>query len=236
MMGYRYTRLLPYIRQQWRALALILSLTVMAAATGALMPWPLKILVDYALGDAPLPQILSNWLQPVSPASVPLVLIAGASLISLALFALNSALEVATTWLWCAAGQRMIYELAADLFHRLQRLSLLFHSRQSVGDSLGRLTVDTWCVFTVAQALLLTPARNLFIVATIGFIAWQMDTALTLLSLLLSPVLAASAVFFWRALAKTRATDARSSVQRHGICPPDTYGAAGHPGFRNRAA
>ena len=214
MMGYRYTRLLPYIRQQWRALALILLLTVIAAATGALMPWPLKILVDYALGDAPLPQILSNWLQPVSPASVPLVLIAGASLISLALFALNSALEVATTWLWCAAGQRMVYELAADLFHRLQRLSLLFHSRQSVGDSLGRLTVDTWCVFTVAQALLLTPARNLFIVATIGFIAWQMDTALTLLSLLLSPVLAASAVFFGGRLRKRaqQTREAQSSV------------------------
>ncbi len=214
MMGYRYTRLLPYIRQQWRALALILLLTVIAAATGALMPWPLKILVDYALGDAPLPQILSNWLQPVSPASVPLVLIAGASLISLALFALNSALEVATTWLWCAAGQRMVYELAADLFHRLQRLSLLFQSRQSVGDSLGRLTVDTWCVFTVAQALLLTPARNLFIVATIGFIAWQMDTALTLLSLLLSPVLAASAVFFGGRLRKRaqQTREAQSSV------------------------
>ena len=196
MMGYRYTRLLPYIWPQWRALALILLLTMIAVAVGALTPWPLKILVDYALGDAALPHIVSKWFEPVSPESVPMVLILGASLISLALFALNSALEVANTWLWSAAGQRMVYELAADLFHRLQRLSLLFHSRHPVGDSMGRLTVDTYSMFTVAQALLITPAQNLFTFATIGVIAWQMDAGLTVLALVLSPVLAASAVFF----------------------------------------
>jgi ATP-binding cassette subfamily B protein len=195
MRGYRYTRLMPYIWQQWRALALILLLTIIAAAIGALMPWPLKILVDYALGDAALPYTVSHWLEPVSPGSLPVVLIVAASLISLALFALNSALEVSNTWLWSATGQRMVYELAADLFHRLQRLSLLFHSRHPVGDSLGRLTVDTWCTFTVAQALLITPAQNLFTFATIGVIAWQMDAGLTMLSLVLSPLLAASAVF-----------------------------------------
>jgi len=32
-------------------------------------------------------------------------------------------------------GQRMVYDVAGDVFARLQRLSLLFHSRRSVGDS-----------------------------------------------------------------------------------------------------
>ncbi|MFN2122418.1 MAG: ABC transporter transmembrane domain-containing protein, partial [Candidatus Promineifilaceae bacterium] len=212
--GYRYTRLMPYIRQQWRSLALIMLLTMIAAAVGALMPWPLKILVDYALGDATLPQVLSRSLATVPPASVPLVLIAGASLISLALFALNSVLEVTNTWLWSATGQRMVYELAADLFHRLQRLSLLFHSRHPVGDTLGRMTVDAWCPFTVAQSLLITPAQNLFTFATIGVIAWQMDAGLTVLSLILSPFLAVLAVFFGSHLRKRMrlSREAQSSV------------------------
>jgi ATP-binding cassette subfamily B protein/subfamily B ATP-binding cassette protein MsbA len=59
---YRYTRLLPYVRRQWRALAVILSLTLVAAAVTALMPWPLKILVDYALGDTPLPLTVARGL------------------------------------------------------------------------------------------------------------------------------------------------------------------------------
>jgi len=212
--GYRYTRLMPYIRQQWRSLALIMLLTMIATAVGALMPWPLKILVDYALGDASLPPLVGKWLEAVSPASVPLLLIAGAGLSSLALFALNSVLEVANTWLWSATGQRMVYELAADLFHRLQRLSLLYHSRHPMGDTLGRLTVDTYCTFTVAQAMLITPAQNLFTFATIGVIAWQMDAGLTVLALVLSPVLAVSAMFFGSHLRKRarQTREAQSNV------------------------
>jgi ATP-binding cassette subfamily B protein len=212
--GTRFARLMPYIRQQWRSLTLIMLLTMIAAAVGALMPWPLKILVDYALGDAALPRVVSQWLEGVSPASMQLVLIAGAGLSSLTLFALNSVLEVANTWLWSAAGQRMVYELAADLFHRLERLSLIFHSRHPVGDSLGRLTVDAWCPFTAAQALLITPAQSLFTFATIGVVAWQLDSGLTMLSLVLSPVLAASAVFFGSRLRQRaqQTREAQSSV------------------------
>ena len=211
---YRYTRLMPYIRRQWPALTLILLLTLITAAVTALMPWPLKILVDYALGDTALPEFLTDSLERFSLIPTPLFLISLASLASLALFALNSVLEVSTTWSWSATGQRMVYDLAADLFHRLQRLSLLFHSKHPVGDSLGRLTVDTWCVFTASQALLITPVQNLFTIATIGFVAWQMDTQLTLLSLVLSPVLAASAVFFGNRLRKRarQSREAQSNV------------------------
>jgi ATP-binding cassette subfamily B protein/subfamily B ATP-binding cassette protein MsbA len=214
MIGYRYTRLLPYIRQESRALALILLLTMITAAVGALMPWPLKILVDYALGATALPHSVSKLFELASLAPAPIVLIAAASLISLTLFALNSALEMATTWLWSAAGQRMVYALAADLFHHLQRLSLLFHSRHPVGDTLGRLTVDSWCTFTVAQALLITPAQNIFTFSTIGVIAWKMDAGLTVLSLVLSPFLAVSAVFFGSHLRKRvkQTREAQSSV------------------------
>jgi ATP-binding cassette subfamily B protein/subfamily B ATP-binding cassette protein MsbA len=200
--------------RQWPALALILLLTLIAAALTALMPWPLKILVDYALGDMALPGILDESLESFSLVRTPLLLISLASIAGLALFAINSALEVLTTWSWSATGQRMVYDLAADLFHRLQRLSLLFHSKHPVGESLGRLTVDTWCVFTASQALLITPAQNLFTIATIGFIAWQMDPGLTLLSLVLSPVLAASAVFFSRHLRQSarQSREAQSGV------------------------
>ena len=204
---------MPYIRRQWPALTLILLLTLIMAAITALMPWPLKILVDYALADTALPSFLNDLIESVSLFPTPLLLIGLASLSSLALFALNSVLEVSTTWTWSATGQRMVYDLAADLFHRLQRLSLLYHSQHPVGDSLGRLTVDTWCVFTASQALLITPVQNLFTISTIGLIAWQLDPQLTLLSLVLSPLLAASAVFFGRYMRK-RARQSREAQSR----------------------
>jgi len=215
--GHKYARLMPYIKRQWSALALILLLTLITAAVTALMPWPLKILVDYALGDTVLPRYLNDFLGRLSLIPTPLLLISLASLASLALFALNSILGLFTTWYWSATGQRMVYDLAADLFHRLQRLTLLFHSKHPVGESLDRLTIDTWCVYTASQALLINPAQNLFKVVTIGFVAWQMDTQLTLLSLVLSPVLAASAVFFGNRLRKRarQSREAQSNVMAY---------------------
>jgi ATP-binding cassette subfamily B protein/subfamily B ATP-binding cassette protein MsbA len=205
---------MPYIRCRWRALAVILLLTMAAALVTALMPWPLKILVDYALGDAALPPMIDRTLGYFGLSPSPLLLIAAASIASLGMFALNSALEVSLTWYWSATGQRMVYDLASALFHRLQRLSLMFHSRSTVGDLLSRLTADTWCVYTVAQALLITPAQNLFTLLMIGAIAWQMDPGLTLLSLLVSPVLAGSAVFFGSRLRRRarQSREAQSSV------------------------
>ena len=144
----------------------------------------------------------------------PLVLIVAAGVASFGLFALNSALDVFLTWHWSAAGQRMLYDLASALFHRLQRLSQIFHSKNTVGDLLSRLTTDSWCVYTMAQAVLITPARNLFTLLTIGVIAWQMDPDLTLLSLLVAPILAGSAAFFGGRLRQRarQSRDAQSSV------------------------
>ena len=44
---------------------------------------------------------------------------------------------------------------------RAQRRSLLFHSRNCVGDSLSRITGDSWCVYKVVDALLFTPGYAL---------------------------------------------------------------------------
>ena len=76
-----------------------------------------------------------------------------AAAMGLLLFALQSAVESAVTWAWSGAGQRMVYALAGDLFARLQRLALTYHARGSVGDSLSRLTEDTYSVYTLTSSL-----------------------------------------------------------------------------------
>ena len=179
---HKYRRLVPYILARWRSLALILLLTLFSAAMVALMPWPLKLLVDYALTEPGAP----GPLQQLPLLATPESLVIAAALASLALFAVSSALDVALTYLWSGSGQRMVYDLAGDLFRKLQRLSLLFHSKRTVGDSLSRLSGDTWCVFNVAQGVLIAPAQQLFTILTVGLVAWQLDPQLALLLLLLA--------------------------------------------------
>ena len=191
---HRYGTLLRYPMRHWIILMAILGLTMVASAVTVLQPLPVKILVDYALGNTAIPASLQTVLDPFNLTLTRAKLIVVAAAASLGFYALNAALDVGLNWAWSAAGQRMVYELSESLFQRLQRLSLLFHSRYTVGDFLNRLSGDTYCVYTLSSALLIAPAQHLFTLATIGFVAWQLDSVLTLLSLAVTPMMAGSAL------------------------------------------
>jgi ATP-binding cassette, subfamily B, bacterial len=206
-------RLLPYVRRHGGILAAIVLMTVGVSAAAVLQPWPMKILIDHALGDVEPPAWLVASLHAVSLDATPAILVLLAGVITLALFALSSALDAGLSWAWMAAGQGMVYELAADVFARLQRLSVLFHQRQSVGDSLDRLASDTWCVYTIVSEVFVSPFQRTITLLGIGVIAWHLDPWLTLLSFSVSPILAASAGFFGPRL-KQRAKHGREAQAR----------------------
>lgn len=209
----RYRPLIRYPARQRPWLIVILALSVLAAVVAALQPWPMKLLVDDALGDNAAPAWLHAILEVLGIGPTPAALIVVAALASLLLFALNSALDVGLTWAWSTAGQRMVYDLAADLFHRLQRLSLLYHSRASVGDSLSRLSGDAYCIYTLTDALLILPARYLLTLLTIGVVAWRLDPGLTVLTLAVAPLMAAIGLAAGSHL-KRRSTENREAQSR----------------------
>src|SRR5262245_14367565 len=137
--------------RQWRWFLAIGVLTATMSATAALQPWPMKLLVDYALGDEGTPELLASVLTGLgfAPSTSNLVMVAAVA--SLGLFVINSALSVGLSLCWSIGGQRMVFDLSAALFARLQRLSLLFHKRGSVGDLLNRLTGDTHCINSLSD-------------------------------------------------------------------------------------
>lgn len=199
----RYRPLTRYIGRQWPALLLILVLTGVSSAAAALQPWPLKLLVDYALGSEAVPEFVRYGLQALSVGITPVVLIVVAASSSLGLFVIHSALDVILSWAWTAAGQRMVFDLAADLFHRLQRFTFVFHTRRGIGDSLSRLSGDTYCVYSLAHGLLVGPAHQILIMASMGLVAWRLEPTLTAVTLVTAPALGASALFFGQRLQRT---------------------------------
>lgn len=199
----RYKPVVPVILAQRSGLLKLLMVAILAACVTALMPWPIKLLVDYALADG---EMAGYWENPAS------YIVAAASA-SIFLYAASSGLSVASSWLWSKIGQQMVVDLSLIVFERLQRLSQLYHTKHPVADSLGRLTVDSWCVFTIAQSLLITPAQNIITLLIVGVFAWQLDPSLTLLSLTIAPILAASAVFFGDKL-RARAQQNRQTQSR----------------------
>jgi ATP-binding cassette subfamily B protein/subfamily B ATP-binding cassette protein MsbA len=194
----KYILLLRYARPHARWLLSIVLISILMSATVALQPWPLKILVDYALGSGEPPELLTSFLIIFTQEFNPSALIVAAAIASLALFFLNSIFNVALTAIWALVGQRMIYQLSADIFYHLLRTSLLSHNQRTTGDSLNRLTGDNWCVYTVVESLLVAPVQYFFTLLTVTWVAWQMNPELTLIALSVAPVMAIIAVYFGR--------------------------------------
>ena len=106
-------RIIRYALRQWPMLLVIVALSCAWAGVAALLPWPMKLLVDCALGGEAPPKIVNT----IAASSGGLVVLAAVA--SLLMFALSSALDAGLTWGWTAAGQRMVYDLAGDLFARI---------------------------------------------------------------------------------------------------------------------
>ena len=103
------------------------------------------------------------------------------------LFLVGWAIGVAASYANIGFGQRMVYDLATDLFSHLQRLSLRFHSRQSVGDSIRRVTTDCGCVSIIIKDALLPILASVITLIAMFVIMWRMEPRLTLVSMLAVP-------------------------------------------------
>src|SRR5512133_2972281 len=102
-----------FVRPYRLTLAAAAALTLVQTALELGSPWPLKVIVDNAVGDKPLPA----WLAAAAAA-------AGVMLVTA-----SGAVGYAITYSMGAAAERIGADLRSEVFARLQRLSLRFHDR-----------------------------------------------------------------------------------------------------------
>jgi ATP-binding cassette subfamily B protein/subfamily B ATP-binding cassette protein MsbA len=212
----QYLRLGGYLHSHRRGLLQILLLTIVGALAASVQPWPLKLLVDYGLTETPPPPIADALLNSLGLGNHPMAWVLLAAAAALVITLLVNLIDLALNWVWAVVGQQLVYDVAADLFDRMNRLSLVLVSRRSVGDALSRLTGDTWCIYTVVEALLVSPLRHLLTLTVITVVALQLDPWLTLWTWAITPLLALTANFYGHRLT-TRAygvRDAESQVMR----------------------
>src|SRR5438132_6933189 len=182
-------RLLRYIWPHWRGLVLVLVSMLLVIGLEALRPWPTKLLVDSVLGQQPLPGPVQAALSALpGPAGVQGLLL-WVCVSTVLIFLIGTLMSMVSTMASVTFGQRMTYELGADLFLHLQRLSLLFHCRRPVGDTIARVTGDPYCMQTLVSATLLPLLQGVGTLVTMFIIMWRLDAQLTLLALGVAPFL-----------------------------------------------
>src|SRR5512134_3589564 len=110
-----------YVLRQWRSLGLLVALCFVASGLAVVQPWPLKLLVDTAFGGGSPPAWLGALgITGSDERSVAAALVVIAATGSFLAYGLTSLVELAMTYGWMRAGQRMVYDLAADLYDKLQ--------------------------------------------------------------------------------------------------------------------
>ncbi len=214
---HNYLRLLRYARGYRSSFLLIFVLTLAVSGLVALQPWPLKLLVDHVLEAKPLPTVLESLFHGLSLEPARWTLLATVVIGGLLLFVFSGAADAVLSWTWTVAGRRMVYDVAEDLFARLQRRSLTFHKRTPVGDIMSRVTVDSWAVYQVMDTFVVTPAHALLTMTAMILLMAQLNPQLTLIALALAPFMVAASFLMGkplRAAAKFK-REIESRIQAH---------------------
>lgn len=127
-------------RVKW-SLALAGVCTLGTSIVSLLQPWPLKLILDHALLEKPLPDFLW-YLQPLLDAGVSRFLVL-ASLGLVAIAVLDAVFSYFQKFITSAISYRTVFALRRELFVHLQRLPLSFHTAARAGDLLNRIQADT---------------------------------------------------------------------------------------------
>jgi ABC-type multidrug transport system fused ATPase/permease subunit len=201
--------MLSYAGRRWRGWAGILVLTLLGTGASLLAPLPLKVLVDNVLGSHHAPAAM-RWLPGTGTDHGLLVWVV---LFEIVVFIVAAAIEVLSTFMWTIVGQGMVYELAQDVFARVQRRSLREHLRQPVGDTLERVAGDTWSIHTVIDELIFTPLHSLVTIAAVATVMAGLNVGLTLIAFAVAPLMALTPLLLGRPM--RRLGEKQRQVQGH---------------------
>jgi ABC-type multidrug transport system fused ATPase/permease subunit len=184
---FRYV--LPY---RWWAAAVLL-LIVASGLADLLAPWPLKVLVDHALGDHPLPAWLETFVGPADRHR--LLWIAVFAGLGVAL--LHNALAVVGDYVQTRLEQRMVLDFRSDLFQHAQRLSLAFHDQKRSGMLIYAINGQG---DAVAGMIMVVPAIGQSLITLLGmfWILLAMDWAIAVLSMAVAPFMYYSVRYYAR--------------------------------------
>jgi ATP-binding cassette, subfamily B, bacterial len=175
-------RAVSYLRPYRLNFAFALAQVIVITAFELLKPWPLKIIIDNVLNGNPL-----AWNLTLGWSSETLLVVACISLVLV--YLVVSGLRMLNDYTTVRIGQGMVSDLRRDLYSRIQRLSLSFHTRQQVGDLMYRITADTMGIQTLTMNGFFTVLSAALLLAGMFMVMLFIDPYLTLVTLVVCPAL-----------------------------------------------
>jgi ATP-binding cassette subfamily B protein len=179
-------RLLSYWRSARRETVIGAGFLVAATAVDLLQPWPIKWLVDYVFGTRTPP----GWLASLWPAIGAHETAGGIAAVCISILGLALAHRLASMaghFCLLQAGARVVQQLRCHACDQLHRLSLAYHDRTKVGDSLYRVAYDAHAAQTLFNGALVPIGTSALILIGAFLVMLQMNVLLTLVTLAVTP-------------------------------------------------
>ena len=179
---------LHYLRPYRGRVALLAVLSLLEIGFSALLPWPLKLVVDNVLGSHPLPPALERLLPDAAlagPVRLLVVIVGGGLLLQI----ISQLVSMLHTQVQIDTGQRIVFDLRSDLFAHLQRLPLRHHLTVFTGDTVYRLESDAYSIDTLVMRGLFPLASAVATLGVMFAVLLSLDGRVALLSLAIVPLL-----------------------------------------------
>ena len=182
-------RLIPYWRPALVPTVAGMLLLAVAAALEIMQPWPIKWLVDTVLGGAAPPAWLAAWWPQFGRANISESLVAVCvAIVTLAV--LHRGVLTASQFLLIWAGSRLVQELRCAACDHLHRLSLRYHDRTKVGDSLYRVAYDTHAAQSLLNGAIAPAVSGVLLLTGVLLVMLRIDAKLTLVAVAVTPLFA----------------------------------------------
>jgi ATP-binding cassette, subfamily B, bacterial len=175
-------------RPHWKALSIAFVAVLIEGAASIFDPWPIKIVIDYALGSRPMPEWIAGPVRMTFGESK-LAIVYFAAIATVVVAAVGAVASYTQNYLATKVGQMVMLDLRQTLYHHIQRLSLSFYDRTKIGDLISRVTTDVDAIQSfVSTALLGIVAPSLTLVGMLA-VMFYFNWRFTLIALSVAPVL-----------------------------------------------
>ncbi|MDQ2910303.1 MAG: ABC transporter ATP-binding protein/permease [Actinomycetota bacterium] len=179
-------------------------LTLASSLFALAQPWPLKIIVDSVLRGKPAHVPGFTFGQGWSKGELLNVAIGA----YIAIMLLGALFDYVGTYLMDSSGVRLVADIRAALFSRMQRLSLRFHSSRKTGDLITRVMSDISRLQDMLIQSFSVLVPNVALLVGMMVVMFWIDWVFTLLALAVGPPLFLL-IYMFKSRIKGSSRDAR---------------------------
>jgi ATP-binding cassette, subfamily B, bacterial len=163
------------------------AVLVLAACVDLLQPWPIKWLVDYVFGNQTPPA----WLTSIWPVIGTNNIAGGITAVCISILSLAVVYRCGITighFFLVRAGARVVQRLRCHACEHLHRLSVAYHDRTKVGDSLYRVAYDSHAAQSLINGAIVPMANGALMLIGATIIMLQINVVLTLTTMAVAPL------------------------------------------------